>query len=204
MRILPKDEKFFHLFNEHAQLIMSAASWLAKGVREGGEEIPRMAGQIRDLERQADRVIEDIYRKLHETFLTPIDPEDIHEISSYLDDVMDVLEDAAHRIDAYCLEQIPPALIELCAVIEKCASEIAAALVAMEQGKPVVEFCREIEKLEEEADQIERTAVAALFASETNPITLLKYKEIYEFLEITTDRSKDVAVVLRNVLVKNG
>ena len=152
---------------------------------------------------KGDEIIHDIFTKLNQTFITPIDPEDIHSVASHLDDVMDGIEDAAHRMVAYRLETIPPLVVELCKVIHVSASN-SKGLLALNADAPLIECCIEINRQEDMVDQLVRRAIAELFVSERDPIRLIKFKEIYESLEETTDRCEDVADVLQNVVVKNS
>jgi len=203
MRLLPRQEKFFHLFSDQARLILSASELLLEGIRSGNSGLAQRAAKIRDIEHEGDEIIHEIFRKLNQTFITPIDPEDIHSLSSSLDDVLDGIEDSVHRIAAYHLEPIPPAAVELCELVHGCAKALEKALKALEKEEPVIEHCIEINRLEDQADKVVREAVAHLFETEKDPISLLKQKEVYEFLEATTDRCEDVADLLQNVVVKN-
>jgi len=155
------------------------------------------------MEQRGDEVIHEIYNRLNQTFITPLDPEDIHSLSSHLDDVLDGIEDAAYRMVAYRVEPIPHMVVEVCKVVFACAQALEGAFQALSDKKPVLPYCIEVNRLEEVADQLVRDAVSELFRSESDPITLLKLKEIYEFLEQTTDNCEDVADALQNVAVKH-
>ncbi|MEK7409700.1 MAG: DUF47 family protein [Acidobacteriota bacterium] len=204
MRLLPRQEKFFGLFLNQAHLISEAARVLLEGVREGNSHLPRVAAHIKQLENDGDKIIHDIFTRLNQTFITPLDPEDIHTLSSRLDDVLDAIEDTAYRLVAYRLEPIPPTVIELCEIVHECAKSLTQAFEALNKDARVLDHCIEVNRLEDYADQILRRVVAELFEREKDPITLIKHKEIYEFLEDTTDRCEDVADVLQNVVVKNA
>jgi uncharacterized protein len=204
MRFLPRHEKFYQLFLDQARIIQSAARVLLEAVRIGQPRLVEAAAEIRKMEQQGDDIIHDIFIRLNQTFITPLDPEDIHSISSHLDDVLDGIEDAAHRIMAYQLDPIPPTVIELCEIIDKSAVGMLKAFEALEKDEKLLDHCIEVNRLEGHADHIVRRAVADLFQHEKDPIALIKQKEIYEFLEDTTDRCEDVADVLQNVVVKNN
>ena len=120
---------------------------------------------------------------LNQTFITPLDPEDLHSLSSHLDDVLDGIEDSAHRLVAYRLPQIPPTVVELSRIVRSCGETLRQAFVALSKDQPLTEHCIEINRLEEVADQLVRSAVSDLFQNEKDPIQLMKLKEIYEFLE---------------------
>lgn len=204
MRFLPREEKFFHYFSQQADIIGEAIGLLGRSCRTGIPPAHEAAMKITDLEHRGDKVLHEIFDKLNETFITPLDPEDIHALASLLDDVLDYIEDAAHRIDAYEVDEITPPLRDLLHLIEQCADHLKLAFAAMGKGEKILAHCIEINRLEESADKLERTAVASLFQTEKDPIRLLKYKEIYEMLELATDACEDVADHLQNVVVKNS
>lgn len=204
MRLLPREEKFYGQFLKQAQLIAQASSLLVEGVRAGNAHLAEAAGRIQELESQGDEIIHDIFTRLNQTFITPLDPEDIHSLSSSLDDVLDGIEDAAYRMAAYRLEPIPPQVVELCEIVEGCARELVAAMEALNQDKPLLEHCIELNRLEDTADKLVRRVLAELFQSDIHPIAFIKLKEVYEVLEATTDRCEDVADTLQGVVVKNS
>jgi predicted phosphate transport protein (TIGR00153 family) len=204
MRLLPREEKFYHLFLKQVELISEASKLLLEGVRAGNDRLVGMAAEIDVLENRGDEVIHEIFTRLNHTFITPIDPEDIHNVSSALDNVMDGMEDTAHRLVSYRINPVPPTMITLSEIVATCAKALKAAFEALEKGGPIMEHCIEINRLENEADQIGRSAVADLFDKEKDPITLIKLKEVYEFFEATVDCCEDVADVLQNVVVKNS
>jgi predicted phosphate transport protein (TIGR00153 family) len=204
MRLLPREDKFFEFFLQQAAFICQASSLLVEGASAGNSHLASAAHQIRAIEEQADTVIHEIYSHLNSTFITPLDPEDIHSLSSHLDDVIDGIEDSVHRMLAYKIEPIPNTVVELCRLVQGCGSALQAAFEALAKGKPLMNHCIEVNRLEEAADQLGRNAVADLFQNEKDPIRIMKLKEIYEFLEQTTDYCEDVADALQNVKVKNS
>jgi predicted phosphate transport protein (TIGR00153 family) len=204
MRLLPRQEKFFSSFLDQVHLITEASSLLYDAVREGNSHLSRAAARIQQLEHEGDEIIHDIFTRLNQTFITPLDPEDIHSLSSRLDDVLDGIEDAAYRMVAYRLEPIPPTVVELCEVVRDCAKSLEKAFEKLNKDEKLLDDCIEVNRLEDYADLLVRRSVAELFQQEKDPIALIKQKEIYEFLEETTDRCEDVADVLQNVVVKNS
>lgn len=203
MKLLPREEKFFGFFLGQAKVILEASELLLEGVSAGPAVLASAAARIKTLEQKGDELIHEIYTRLNATFITPLDPEDIHSLSSHLDDVLDGIEDSAHRLLAYRLPQIPPMVVELCKIVHSCAQALEKAFEALGADKKVIEHLIEINRLEEVADQLVRDAVSDLFLNEKDPIVLLKLKEIYEFLEQTTDNCEDVADALQNVAVKH-
>ncbi len=204
MRLLPKEEKFYGLFFQQAQLINEASTALVEGVKAGNAHLAASASAIQKLEGKGDEIIHDIFTRLNQTFITPIDPEDIHELSSSLDDVLDGIEDAAYRMSAYRLDPIPPQVVELCEIVATCSRALLTAIEALRDKKPLLDHCIEINRLEDVADKLVRRVLADLFQSDIHPIAFIKLKEVYEVLEATTDRCEDVADTLQAVVVKNS
>lgn len=204
MRLFPREEKFFALFLRQVQIICEAARLMLDGVKAGNSRLAQVAVEIKTLEHQGDGIIHELLLRLHQTFITPLDPEDIHSLSSTLDDVLDGIEDAAHRMVAYRVNPIPPTVVELCQVVYACTQALQKAFEALDKNQDVMDHCIEINRLENEADKLVRSAVSDLFENEKDPIALIKLKEVYEFLEATTDHCEDVADVLQNVGVKNS
>jgi predicted phosphate transport protein (TIGR00153 family) len=204
MKLLPREEKFFTQFLSQVQLIEGSARLLLEGVKAGNSKLAEVAGEIKSREHDGDEIIHDIFTRLNQTFITPLDPEDIHSIASRLDDVMDGIEDAVHRMTAYHVEPIPPTVTRLCEIIHACSKSLVLAFQALDKDQRFLDQCIEINRLENEADQLVRRAVTDLFNEEKDCIKLIKLKEVYEFLEETVDRCEDVADVLQNVVVKNS
>ncbi|PYT08185.1 MAG: DUF47 domain-containing protein [Acidobacteria bacterium] len=204
MRLLPREEKFYSLFLSQVDIICEAARLLLQGVKAGTARLAEVAKEIKTLEHQGDEVIHELFTRLNQTFITPLDPEDIHSLSTRLDDVLDGIEDAAHRMVAYQVNPIPLGMVQLSEMIYTSTRALKKAFEALDKGKEVMEHCIEINRLENEADHLVRGLVSDLFRDEKDPITLIKIKEIYEFLEATTDHCEDVADVLQNVVVKNS
>jgi len=204
MRLVPRTEKFFNFFIEQADLIHEAAQTFRKAAENGASTMEEAEVAIARLEQKGDEIIHEVFTRLNQTFITPLDPEDIHSLASHLDDVLDALEEAVHRIVAYKIGKIPPPMLEVSRIIESCAVVLQQAFQALAEDKPLLEHAIEINRLEDQADHVIRAAVAELFEQEKDPIALIKLKEIYEYLEATTDYCEDVADALQNVIVKNG
>jgi uncharacterized protein Yka (UPF0111/DUF47 family) len=204
MNLLPKDEKFFELFDNHAKILCQASKLLLSGLASGYDGVCGIAAEMQDLEDKGDRVVHDIFGRLRATFITPFDPEDIQALAKSLDDVLDGIDDVTFRIVAYRLDPIPPAVLKIAEMVNSSCFLLAKALGALQQKKSVIELCIEINRFENEADKVEREMLAELFRSERDPISLIKQKEIYELLEATTDRCEDVGDVIQNVSVKNS
>jgi len=204
MNLLPKDEKFFFLFERHSQILYRASKLLLSGLDDGYDGVCRIETEMSGIEEEGDRVVHDLFGRLRETFITPFDPEDIQALATSLDDVLDGIEDVTFRIVAYRLKPIPPPVRQLAEMVSQCCTILTRAIEALHRKKPVIDFCIEINRLENDADKLERNLIADLFRNEKDPITLIRQKEIYELLEATTDRCEDVADVIQNVSVKNN
>jgi uncharacterized protein Yka (UPF0111/DUF47 family) len=204
MRFLPREEKFFELFLDQVKLIAEAAVLLHQGVQAGNSRLTMAADKISVLESQADEIIHEIFQRLNQTFITPLDPEDIHSLSSRLDDVIDGLEELSYRIVAYRIDPIPSPVIEGCRELVTCVASLQKAFSALHSNNKLIEHCIEVNRIEEVVDVLIRGAIKDLFDNEKDPIRLIKLKEVYDLLEATTDSCEDVAVALQNVVVKNS
>jgi uncharacterized protein Yka (UPF0111/DUF47 family) len=151
MNLLPKDDSFFFLFERHSQILCRAAKLLISGLADGYDGVCRIERDISRIEDEGDRVVHDIFGHLRSTFITPFDPEDIQSLATALDDVLDGIEDVTFRIVAYRLKPIPSAVNVLAENISRCCSLIADALVALHQNRPALNYCIEINRLENEA-----------------------------------------------------
>jgi uncharacterized protein Yka (UPF0111/DUF47 family) len=181
-------------------ILCQAAQLLLSGLEGGYEGMSHVAKRMEALERSGDEVMHRLFDRLRQTFITPFDPEDIQSLATALDDVLDTMEDATFRIVAYRIDPIPQPAVELGKMIANSCTALGKALQALQKKESVMDACIEVNRLEEEA---ERTMLAKLFSSNTEPITLIKLKELYELLESTTDRCEDVADVIQNISVKN-
>jgi predicted phosphate transport protein (TIGR00153 family) len=204
MNLLPKDEEFFKLFTRHVDILCESAELLRSGLQQGYQGVCGIAKKVEALEHSADEITHQIFRRLQATFITPLDPEDIQTLATSLDNVLDSIEDATFRIVAYRLDPVPETASRLSDLIAAATRALSRALRALHDRKPVLEDCIEVNRLENEADSLERSFLANLFARETDPLALLKKKEIIEELEHATDLCEDVADVIQNVAVKNS
>ncbi|HEX4808671.1 MAG TPA: DUF47 family protein [Bryobacteraceae bacterium] len=203
MNLLPRDEKFFDLFHQHVLMVRQASHLLVAGLNGGYQGMCDIEKEMETIERSADEVIHEIFRRLQSTFLTPFDPEDIQTLATAIDDVLDAIEDATFRIVAYRLDPIPEPAVRLGQLVDEACQWLAKAIESLRDRKPCLTHCVEVNRIENQADAIERTQIAKLFSSEMDALSLIKHKEIYELLESATDRCEDVADVLQNVSIKN-
>jgi hypothetical protein len=203
-RLLPKEEKYFDLFNQMAAHIKEGAQLLKK-LFEDFDRHAHYADQIKQVEHTCDEITHDIIRRLNQTFITPIDREDIHALASQLDDVIDYIEYAARRVVLYRIEQSTEDALRLTDVLLRLTVELEQAVRALSQGNgKVLQECIAIHTLENEGDSLHHDAVERLFTEEKDPIRLLKYKELYETLERSIDKCEDAANVLEAIVLKNA
>jgi len=163
--------------------------------------------KIKSLEHDGDRITHETLETLNKTFITPIDREDIHSLISKIDDILDLIDAAAHRLVIYRIDKPSPELIAISAQLIKPIEAIKGALLLldnMKNAKQILDYCVEVNRLENEADSLHRVAIGNLFDNEKDPIRLLKFKEIYENLEEATDRCEDVANIIESVVIKNS
>lgn len=159
--------------------------------------------EIQRIEREGDELTHAILTKLNQTFITPFDREDIHQLASSLDDVLDFVNAAASRLVTYRITAPPPAAGEIAKIIFLQSKELQKAVSLLQKNRDILPHCVEINRLENEADQRSQQGIAQLFDTEKDPITLIKVKELLEFLERATDKAEDAANVLETVVLKN-
>jgi predicted phosphate transport protein (TIGR00153 family) len=206
MRSLPEAKIFLEWFQEQARILVESSELLLEGVRAGADRSGVMLTRIGQLEGEADEVVHKVATALNRTFIRAYEPEDIQALASGLDDIIDGLEEVAHRISAYRVSPIPPVVVQLAEILEESAHAVQRAVGALagRDHAAVLARCAEIDRLESKSDVLMRQAVARLFPATNNAIDLIKLKEIYELLEDATDRCEDVADTLRSVVVKES
>jgi predicted phosphate transport protein (TIGR00153 family) len=204
VRLIPRDTRFFDLFAEMGGNLGQGAR-LLKRTLDDFQDIDARVRQLKDIEHRGDEMTHNILTKLNQTFITPFDREDIYRLASSLDDVLDFVYAAGVRLVMFRIKSAPPAASRLAEVIIKQSDQLSEALSRLEKKHDrVLENCVEINRLENEADLLARTAIAALFDEEKDPIALIKLKELYEVLETATDKAEDAANVLEGVVLKSA
>lgn len=202
VRIIPRDNSFFAMFSAMSENLIAGARALVALFAQY-HEVEKQVDQIQHIEREGDELTHAILTKLNQTFITPIDREDIHQLASKLDDVLDFINAASARLVMYRITAPPPAAAELAKIILMQSQELQKAVSLMQKNGNILVHCVEINRLENEADQVSQQAIAQLFEHEKDPINLIKIKELLEFLERATDKAEDVANVLETVVLKN-
>lgn len=204
MRLLPKDEKFWQFFNSQAASLSRASSLLVEAAKAGNASLAGAAVRIKAIERESARTLKELQVKLHKTFVTPIDPEDISLLSEQLDLLLDGVEALSYRMAAYRLDPPPPLMIALSESIHKSAESIEKAFGMLSINDPIDDLCGGILDLEEQTDQAIREGVSRLFEEERDPIAIMKQKEIYDVFERLSDATQNLANTLQNVAIKNS
>jgi predicted phosphate transport protein (TIGR00153 family) len=202
-RLLPRETKFFDLFAELSTSLNQGAR-LLRSILEDPTDLEKRVEQMQAIEHDGDRATHAIIMKLNQSFITPFDREDIHRLASSLDDVLDYVNTAAVRLVMYKISQPPVAAAELAGIIVLQAEELARGVSLLEKNGKVLQHCDEINRLEDEADNVSRRAIACLFEHEKDPIQLIKMKELYEVLEFATDKAEDAANVLEAIVLKSN
>jgi predicted phosphate transport protein (TIGR00153 family) len=202
-RLLPKEERFYDDFVALAEEIRRGAGILEEMLAPE-QPIWDKADEIKEVEHKCDFLTHEIIQRLHRTFVTPLDREDIHELARSLDDVMDAIDATAAIVRLYQINVVRTDARELTRIIMSSVDQVVKALKALERRKGVAEPAVEINRLENEADRVHQVAVRRLFEEEHDPIQIMKWKEILDFLEDATDRCEDVANVLEGVVVKHA
>ena len=202
-RLIPREARFFDDFVAMAEQIRLGAAMLEEMLAPD-KPIWDKADQIKEVEHKCDFLTHEIIQRLHRTFVTPLDREDIHELARSLDDVMDAIDASAAVVRLYSIEHVRPDARELVRIIKASTDEMVKALKALERRDGVAEPAVEINRLENEADRVHYAAVRRLFEEERDPIVIMKWKEILDFLEDATDRCEDVANAVEGIVVKHA
>ena len=200
---IPREEKFFDLFVEDAQNVLAAARLLEEFFRSYDER-ERLASQLRDLEHRGDTLSHEIGQRLERTFVTPFDREDIHQLISRLDDVLDFIEEVADTCILYKIDAPTPTAHDQAEILVKQVEEIVRALEKLRRFKDIGRHWIEIHRLENEGDRIVRKAIADLFTNGNEPVEIIKWKDIYTALEEAIDSCEDAANVIERIVVKHA
>jgi predicted phosphate transport protein (TIGR00153 family) len=203
LRLIPREERFFEDFVSLANELCKGAALLEEMLAPD-HPVWEKAAAIKDVEHRCDQIVHEALQRLHRTFVTPIDREDIHELLRALDDVIDDIDASADMLRLYRIEQVRPAARELARLLTASTQQEHRGLGALEARKGVDEAVVAIARLESQADAVYQTAVGELFDRERDAIAIIKWKEILDMLEGATDRCKDVATAIEGILVKHA
>jgi len=205
-RLMPKEGRFFEFFVEHAEQLVLGATEL-KALMANIGELPARKRNIEAIEHAADKITHDTMQLLHQTFITPLDRDDIHQLITRMDDILDLMEDVSQCIFLYDIDHVTDAAGELAAICLESTERVKSAvglLTDMKNAKALLDHCKAIDRLESDADNVMRNAMAKLFREEADTRQLFKMKEIYQLLESVTDRCQDVSNIIEGIVVENS
>jgi predicted phosphate transport protein (TIGR00153 family) len=202
--LIPHEEKFFTDFVALAEEIRGGVRMLKQMIASSPPDHNKVE-EIKEVEHSCDRITRGIIDRLNRTFVTPLDREDIHTLAGSLDDVMDAIDAAAAVIRLYKIQQVRHGARRLVDIIVESIDLVTEGTKNLENdSKAVLEISARVKQLEHEADRVHQDSIVELFDQETNPIAVIKWKEIFDFLEAATDRCEDVGNLLQGIVVKHG
>ncbi len=209
-KLMPKEGKFFDLFNAHAALICNGGRelpLLVADLSKGPEALQLHWKNIDEMEQRADKITHDVMAMLHTAFNTPIDQHDIHRLISTMDDILDMIQDFAETMYLYDVRKLTQEAVQLADICSYCCERVedAVGLINnMDNAQAILKTCSEIDRLESDADRVMRNGMAKLFREEADTRELIKMKGIYELLETITDRCEDVANIIEGIVLENS
>lgn len=200
--LFPREEDFFALFRRQAALVREGCNLLHE-MMERFDDLEARAKHLKDVEHQADLVTHELFERLNRTFVTPLEREDIHDLGSGLDDVLDAAEAIGSRLVLFGITRPTPEAVHLTGILTKCGAQIEQAVEHLKDFKNLMAFTIEINRLENEADAIGRQVVAELFTGRHDLLDVMRWKEIYGRLESAADKCEDVANTIEAIVLKN-
>jgi predicted phosphate transport protein (TIGR00153 family) len=204
--LLPKEEKFFKLFEAQAAYNTKAVKTFKELVKNWDERSSAFE-VIREIEHEADITTHEIYDKLNRTFITPFDREDIHQLASEMDDIVDMVQSLCNRMHLYHIRNSTPDLVQLIDILDQATDAIRKAIGDLQdkdKTRRVLDYCIEINRLENTGDHARDMALSKLFEGQPDPIEVIKWKEIYELVEAAVDKCEDIANTIETILVKQA
>ncbi|MBI3043563.1 MAG: DUF47 domain-containing protein [Betaproteobacteria bacterium] len=205
-KLMPREGRFFDLFNAHAAQIVEGGRALAQ-LFANFDASAMHAEHIDAAERNADKITHDTITLLHRTFITPIDRDQIHQLITNMDDVLDLIQDTAESIVLYDIRRVSPEAQQLAQICQMTCDrvKIAVGLLAdLRHPEAILKTCEEIDRLESDADRVMRSAMSRLFREESDVKQLIKLRTIYELLELITDRCEDVANIVEGIVLEHS
>ncbi|MBI4345440.1 MAG: DUF47 domain-containing protein [Elusimicrobia bacterium] len=204
--LIPKEEKFFELFEAQARHNVAAAQAFKDLARNWSVESPDF-DKLRDIEHEADITTHEIIDKLNRSFITPFDREDIHELASEMDDVVDLIQSVSSRMKLYHVDHSTEDLVALADILWQSTENVLKATIELKNQKSnrrLLDYCIEINRLENAGDQQLGIALSKLFSGKPDPLEVIKWKEIYESIETASVKCEDIANTIEGILVKQG
>jgi predicted phosphate transport protein (TIGR00153 family) len=204
-RLMPREGRFFDLFNEHAEQLVLGAHEL-RALMGNVAELTERKRSIEKIEHRADKITQQTMQLLHATFITPIDRDEIHQLITRMDDILDLMEDVSQCMFLYDIHAVTDEARKLADICVASTEKIKAAVTQLSDLKnpeSILALCKEVDKLESDADHVMRAAMAKLFREEPDVKHLFKLKEIYQLLESVTDRGQDVANIIEGIVLES-
>jgi predicted phosphate transport protein (TIGR00153 family) len=204
-RLMPREGRFFDYFNEHAEQIVLGAHEL-RALMANVAELPERRRSIEKIEHRADKITHQTMQLLHHTFITPIDRDEIHQLITRMDDILDLVEDVSQCMFLYDIKAVTDEarkLADICVASTEKVKAAVALLSNLKNSEAILALCKEVDKLESDADHVMRAAMAKLFREESDVKQLFKLKEIYQLLESVTDRGQDVANIIEGIVLES-
>jgi predicted phosphate transport protein (TIGR00153 family) len=205
-RLMPREGKFFDLFNAHAERIVEGARELAAMIGTF-KELDAHAQRIDAVERAADKITHECMTLLHKTFITPFDRDQIHQLINTMDDILDLIQDVAESVALYDLRSVTPEARQLAEICQMCCERVKTTvglLTDVKRSEAILKCCEEIDRLESDADRVMRAALSKLFREENDLKQVMKLRVVYELLETITDRCEDVANIVEGIVLENS
>ena len=205
-RLMPREGNFFELFNAHAERIVEGSRELAVMLTTFSE-LETHAQHIDGAERAADKITHEAITLLHKTFITPFDRDQIHQLITAMDDILDLMQDVAESVVLFDIRKITPEAKQLAEICQMCCERVRSAvqlLPKLKDSEAILKTCQEIDRLESDADRVMRAAMSKLFRDEPDVKQLIKLRTIYELLETISDRCEDVANIIEGIVLENS
>ena len=205
-RLMPREGKFFDLFNAHAERIVEGARELASMIGTFSE-LDAHAQRIDNAERAADKITHETIALLHKTFITPFDRDQIHQLITTMDDILDLIQDVAESVALYDLRKVTPEAKQLAEICQMCCDRVkttVSLLPDIKRSEAILKCCEDIDRLESDADRVMRSAVSKLFREESDLKQVMKLRAVYDLLESITDRCEDVANIIEGIVLENS
>ena len=207
--LMPREARFFALFDRHGALMVEGGDAVLDLVRNYSDTTRRaeLIQRIGDIERSADKVTYETVSLLHSTFITPFDRNDIHRLISGMDDMLDLMQDAAESMNLYDIQTLPPASLRMAELLHECCVKMQdrrrRCCSSMDNAQRALDITQEIDRLESDADKVSRDGISRAVSRREDVRQLIKHKTVYEFLENAIDKCQDVANVIESVVVEN-
>jgi len=203
-KLLPREEQYFTLFAQMTSYINDAAKTLVEMLSQRDGDYQEYVQRIKSIEHACDDLTHSVATRLNQSFITPFDREDIYMMSKALDDVVDLIDGAARAVVMYDIHETTEAAKQLAGIIQRMAVQLNEIVSVLQKPKGVTERLVELHRLENEGDDVYQRAVGALFHENRDPLEVIKWKDVYEKLEDTIDRSENVANIIEGVIIKHS